>query len=62
MRSFVDVSCGRAFADCDYGMDQTVRDDLNILKTSPFVRKDLADAARGFVCDLKTGLLREVRF
>lgn len=38
-----------------------MRDDLNILKTSPFVRKELADAARGFIYDLKTGLLREVQ-
>jgi carbonic anhydrase len=61
VRSSVGVFYGRAFADCDYSMDQSVREDLNVLKTSPFVRKELADAARGFVYDLKTGLVREVQ-
>ncbi|KAH8806098.1 carbonic anhydrase [Xylogone sp. PMI_703] len=43
------------------GLEQSVRDDLAILKSYPFIRKELANRARGFVYDLKTGLLTAVR-
>ncbi|KAF2096709.1 carbonic anhydrase [Rhizodiscina lignyota] len=41
-------------------MEQSVRDDLAYLHASPFVRQELKDCARGFVYDLKTGLLTAV--
>jgi carbonic anhydrase len=39
---------------------QSVRDDIEILKKNPFIRKELADRAVGFVYDLKSGLLTPV--
>ena len=39
---------------------QSVRDDIEILKKNPFIRKELADKAVGFVYDLKSGLLTPV--
>lgn len=39
---------------------QSVLDDIATLKASPLVRQGLKDAARGFVYDIKTGLLEEV--
>ncbi|KAM0263215.1 hypothetical protein ACHAQJ_001370 [Trichoderma viride] len=41
-------------------VEQSVRDDLQILKTSPYVPKKLADNSFGFVYDIKTGLLTSV--
>jgi hypothetical protein len=38
-----------------------VRDDLSFLRESPMVRKGLAEVARGFVFDLKTGVVKEVQ-
>ncbi|TVY65516.1 Carbon disulfide hydrolase [Lachnellula suecica] len=42
-------------------LEQSVRDDIALLKAAPLVRKELADAAVGFVYDLKTGELTPVR-
>lgn len=41
-------------------MEESVRLDLNVLRSSALVRKELADCARGFVYNLKTGLLSSV--
>ncbi|MCJ1227861.1 hypothetical protein MMC12_004520 [Toensbergia leucococca] len=41
-------------------LEQSVKDDLAILKGSPFIRKELASRSRGFIYDLKTGLLSRV--
>ena len=41
-------------------LEQSVRDDLALLKASPLVRKELAENAKGFVYDIKTGLLTPV--
>ena len=40
-------------------LDQSVRDDLTAYKRSPLVRQDVP--VRGFVYDVKTGRLREVK-
>jgi carbonic anhydrase len=40
-------------------LDQSVRDDLEAVNSSPFLLKDTV--ARGFVYDVKSGTLREVR-
>jgi carbonic anhydrase len=42
-------------------LEQSVRDDIAILKENPYIRKELADRAVGFVYDLKTGLLTPVK-
>ncbi|RYZ61273.1 MAG: carbonic anhydrase, partial [Proteobacteria bacterium] len=39
-------------------LDQSVRDDLEVYRTSPLVRHDIP--VRGFVYDVRTGRLREV--
>jgi carbonic anhydrase len=39
---------------------QSVLDDIAELKASPLVRQGLKDGTRGFVFDIKTGLLEEV--
>lgn len=41
-------------------IEQNVKDDLNWLKSAPLVRKELAERARGFVYDIKTGRVHEV--
>ncbi|KAJ2975429.1 hypothetical protein NQ176_g5519 [Zarea fungicola] len=41
-------------------LNQSVRDDLAFVKSSPLVRPELANRTRGFVFDIKTGKLREV--
>jgi carbonic anhydrase len=40
-------------------VDQSVRDDLALYAASPLVRHDIP--VRGFVYDVKTGRLREVK-
>jgi len=42
-------------------LEQSVRDDLAILRAYPFTRKELADSSLGFVYDLKTGKLTPVK-
>jgi carbonic anhydrase len=52
---------------CEYAnpprdsLEQSVRDDLAILRAYPFTRKELADSSIGFVYDLKTGKLTPVK-
>lgn len=41
-------------------LEQSVRDDIAVAKTSPFIRKELADGLFGYVYDLETGRLTEV--
>jgi hypothetical protein len=39
-------------------MDQSVVDDIRVLRHAPYIRPDLI--IRGFVYDIETGLLREI--
>lgn len=41
-------------------MEGNVRKDLSVLRSSPLVRKELAECAMGFVYDLKTDLLNQI--
>lgn len=41
-------------------LEQSVRDDLTILKKSPLISKELGERSVGFVYDIKTGLLTAV--
>jgi carbonic anhydrase len=41
-------------------MEESVRYDLEVVRNSPYIRKELKDSARGFVFDIKTGLLNPV--
>lgn len=43
-----------------YSLEQSVRDDINVLRESKFIRKELADRSVGFIYDLKTGQLNKV--
>ncbi|KAF2099153.1 carbonic anhydrase [Rhizodiscina lignyota] len=38
-------------------LEQSIRDDIAVLKASPLMRKDLVNATRGFTFDIKTGML-----
>ncbi|OCL02869.1 hypothetical protein AOQ84DRAFT_421415 [Glonium stellatum] len=41
-------------------IEQSVRDDIRVLRISPFIKKELAERTVGFVYNLKTGLLYPV--
>ena len=41
-------------------VETSVRDDVAFLKSTPFLREELADQVRGFFYDIKTGLLSPV--
>lgn len=41
-------------------VEQSVRDDIALVKNSKLVRQELKDGTRGFVYDIDTGLLTEV--
>ncbi|KAH6959562.1 carbonic anhydrase, partial [Ilyonectria sp. MPI-CAGE-AT-0026] len=41
-------------------MEEGVRHDLEVVQKSPYLRKELTDSVRGFVFDIKTGLLSPV--
>lgn len=41
-------------------MEEGVRHDLEVIRKSPYLRKELKDSARGFIFDIKTGLLNPV--
>ena len=45
---------------CPLSLEQSVRDDVQIVKDSPLVRKELAARTRGFVYDIKTGKVNPV--
>lgn len=38
-------------------LEQSVRDDLAVIKSYPLLRKELADRSHGYIYDIKTGLL-----
>ena len=60
---FLLVSCPESDKDANillYSLEQSVRDDLAILRASPFIRKELAQRSVGFIYDLKTGELSRV--
>ena len=42
-------------------LEQSVRDDLAVIKGSPLMRKELADHSYGFIYDIKTGLVSAVK-
>ena len=48
-------------ADSLYSVAQSIRDDLSALKAAPLVRKELVESARGYLFDIKTGLLSPVQ-
>lgn len=50
----------KASSDSKNSLEQSVRDDLQVLKTSPYIPRELADRSSGFVFDIKTGLLSQV--
>ena len=39
------------------GLEDGVKNQLSFIRESPSVKKELADGARGYIFDLKTGLL-----
>ena len=41
-------------------LEQSIRDDVDFVKTSDLVRKELADRTRGYVHDLQTGKLTPI--
>lgn len=41
-------------------LEQSVRDDLAVIKGSALVRKQIADRTYGFIYDIKTGLVSPV--
>lgn len=41
-------------------MEEGVKHDLEIVRKSPYLRKELKDSVRGFIFDIKTGLLNPV--
>ena len=43
-----------------FSVEQSVRDDLAVLRASPLVKKELKDGASGWVFDIKSGLLSAV--
>jgi len=42
-------------------LEQSIRDDLAILKASPLMRKELLDRSVGFIYDIKTGKVNPVK-
>lgn len=44
----------------NFSIEQSVRNDLEIVRKSPYIRTALKESARGFVYDIKTGLLKPV--
>lgn len=41
-------------------LEASVREDVEVLKKAPLIRKDLKDGISGFVFDIKTGSLSQV--
>lgn len=42
-------------------LEQRVRDNVKLIKDSPFVREELKARTKGLIYDIKTGVLTEVR-
>ncbi len=51
---------GMQFGAISTSLEQSVVDDLEFLKTSLYIRKELAERTRGFLYDIKTGKVREI--
>ncbi|CAG8958311.1 hypothetical protein HYFRA_00000666 [Hymenoscyphus fraxineus] len=47
-------------SDISIGLEQSVMEDLKMLRENPLVRKDLAQGATGYIFDIKTGVLSPV--
>lgn len=43
-----------------FSLKQSVRDDIEFIKRSPLVRKELADRTTGYIYDIHTGRLNTV--
>jgi carbonic anhydrase len=43
-----------------FRLEQSVQEDIDLVKASPLIRKELADRTRGFVYDIKTGEVKPV--
>lgn len=43
-----------------FSIEQSIKDDLAVLKASPYIRKELAEHSFGFLYDIKTGELKRV--
>jgi len=43
-------------------LEESVREDLKFLKESALVRQEIKDNARGYVYDIKSGKLKEVKY
>jgi len=43
-----------------YSVEQSVKDDIAIITSSPYMRKELAERTKGFTYNIKTGLLSPV--
>jgi carbonic anhydrase len=41
-------------------LEESVREDVRLLKEQNFVRQELRDNVKGYVYDIKTGKLKEV--
>jgi len=65
IKSRVHTSHHAAIDNMEFGaitdIKQSVLDDLNALKANELVRKEIKDGSRGFVFDIQTGLLEEVK-
>lgn len=44
-----------------YSVEQSVKDDIAIITSSPYMRKELAERTKGFTYNIKTGLLSPVQ-
>ena len=42
-------------------VEQSVKDDVEFFRSSPLVRRELAERTHGFVFDIKTGELKSVQ-
>lgn len=43
-----------------HSMEEGIRHDLEVVRKSPYIRKELKESARGFIFDIRTGLLTPV--
>ncbi|KAL7943874.1 carbonic anhydrase [Trichoderma barbatum] len=55
----VDLLCWDTFGSSDR-LEESVREDVQLLKTQIFVRKELRDSVKGYIYDIKNGKLKEV--
>ena len=49
------------YADGLHSLKQSLKDDLSFLKSSPYIRDDLKPRVRGFLYDIKSGSLEELK-